>query len=156
MPLRRLVRGVLRRVAGPQATPSSSQTAAPPAPRPAPPREEAGAASGASLANIEAGAQEVKERIDAGEPVVVLDVRQPEEVATGIIPGARHIPLPELEARWSEVKECDEVVCVCAAGGRSLQAATFLRERGVFNATSMVGGMSAWQELGGTTTTPVV
>jgi rhodanese-related sulfurtransferase len=106
------------------------------------------------LAQIEAGAQEVKERIDAGEPVVLLDVRQPEEVAAGIIPGALHIPLPELEDRWSEVKDCDEVVCVCAKGGRSLQAATFLRTRGVFNATSLVGGMAAWHELGGTTVTP--
>jgi rhodanese-related sulfurtransferase len=154
MPLRRIVRGVLRRVAGSRSTqPTQAEVRPAPAPRSSPAREE-GSASGANLANIEAGAQEVKERIDAGEPVVVLDVRQPEEVAAGIIAGARHIPLPELEARWGEVKDCDEVVCVCAAGGRSLQAAGFLRERGVFNATSMVGGMGAWLELGGTTVAP--
>lgn len=111
-------------------------------------------ADGASLATIEAGIQEVKERVEAGEPVLLLDVRQPEETSTGVIPGAVLIPLPELEARWKEVEDANEIICYCAKGGRSLKAATFLREKGLFNATSLQGGMTRWRELGGETVAP--
>lgn len=123
-----------------------------PAPRAAPPAGTTSADAmleGEDMATIDAGCQEVKERIDCGEPVVLLDVRQPEETAQGVIPGAICIPLPELEARWHEVKDCDEVVCYCAAGGRSLKAATFLRNNGVFNATSLEGGIGEWMRIGG-------
>jgi rhodanese-related sulfurtransferase len=103
----------------------------------------------ASLANLECGVQEVRERLGAGEPVLLLDVREPYETAGGIIPGAKVIPLGKLPGRWEELKEANEVVCYCAAGMRSLQAAAFLRERGILNATSMEGGISAWMESGG-------
>ena len=133
-----------------------SAPAAPAAPvaRPAAPKVAEPVAEAESLARIEAGAQEVKERIDAGEPVVLLDVREPFETAGGIIPGARTIPLGQLPARWQELKDCNEVVCYCAIGARSLQAAHFLREQGLFNATSMDGGISAWMELGGAVVRP--
>ncbi len=111
-------------------------------------------ADGEALATLEAGAQEVKERIDAGEPVVLLDVREPHETAGGIIPGARIIPLGQLQARWEELKDCNEVVCYCAIGARSYAAAGFLREKGLFNATSMDGGISAWMDLGGKVAPP--
>ena len=107
-----------------------------------------------ALSTIEAGAQEVKERLDAGEPVTMLDVREPSETAGGIIPGAIRIPLGQLQARWEEVKDANEIVCYCAVGARSLQAAHFLREKGIFNATSLDGGMSAWMELGGKVVRP--
>ena len=96
--------------------------------------------------NIECGAQELKERLDAGT-VTVLDVREPHETAGGVIPGRD--PLGQLERRWVEVKDADEVV-YCAPGARSLQAAGFLRTQ-VSNATSMDGGIYAWTEIGGET-----
>jgi len=102
-----------------------------------------------ALSMIECSAQEIKERLDAGEPVTVLDVREPSETAGGIIPGALLIPLGQLRARWEEVKDANEIVCYCAAGARSLQAAHFLREKGLFNATSLDGGISGWMEIGG-------
>ncbi|MDP2304416.1 MAG: rhodanese-like domain-containing protein [Pseudomonadota bacterium] len=102
-----------------------------------------------ALSTIECSAQEIKERLDAGEPVTVLDVREPSETAGGIIPGALLIPLGQLRSRWEEVKDANEIVCYCAAGARSLQAAHFLREKGLFNATSLDGGISAWMEIGG-------
>lgn len=110
------------------------------------PEDEAAAAL---LANLEAGAQEVKERMDAGEPVLLLDVREPFETAGGIIPGAVLVPLGQLPARWQELAGANEIVCYCAAGVRSVQAATLLREKGLFNATSLVGGISEWMQLGG-------
>jgi len=109
------------------------------------------AAKGPDMANIECGPQELKERLDAGEQVTVLDVREPHETSGGIIPGAVLIPLGQLEQRWSEVKDANEVVVYCALGARSLQAAGFLREQGVFNATSMDGGLVGWTDIGGKT-----
>ena len=81
--------------------------------------------------------------------VVLLDVREPEETVHGVIPGARQIPLGQLEARWAELKNCDEIVCYCAHGMRSIAAAEILRQHGLFNATSLEGGVAAWQALGG-------
>jgi rhodanese-related sulfurtransferase len=109
---------------------------------------------GANLSNIEAGIQEVKERVDAGEPVVMLDVRNADETAQGVVTGAILIPLPELEARWEELKDCNEIVCYCARGGRSLEAAKLLRQKGLFNATSLEGGVAAWSEMGGKLVAP--
>ena len=126
----------------PAAPPLSKQFDPAPAPRPEP---------SVDLSNIECGAQELKERLDAGETVTVLDVREPHETAGGIIPGAVVIPLGQLERRWVEVKDADEVVVYCALGARSLQAAGFLRTQGVFNATSGDGGIYAWTESGGET-----
>mgnify|MGYP003950652969 CR=1 FL=1 len=116
-------------------------------------RPESGPASEPAndLSNIECGAQELKERLDAGEPVTVLDVREPHETKGGVIPGAVVIPLGQLESDWEQVKDADEVVVYCALGARSLQAAAFLRTKGVFNATSMEGGIFAWAEAGGET-----
>ena len=68
-----------------------------------------------------------------------------------VIPGAILIPLGQLETEWVQVKDANEVVAYCALGARSLQAAAFLRSKGVFNATSMDGGIIAWTNAGGTT-----
>ena len=122
--------------------------AGPPTQRPVP---EAPVDEGPDLSNIECGAQELKERLDAGESVTVLDVREPHETAGGIIPGAVSIPLGQLEERWEQIKDANEVVVYCALGARSLQAAGFLRSKGVFNATSMDGGLVAWTDIGGQT-----
>ena len=139
---RRIARRVLNKLGGSESDATSRNTVGD-APPPPPPLEAT------SVATIEAGAQEIKERLDAGEPVVLLDVRQPEETAAGIIAGARHIPLPELRSRWEELADCNEIVCYCARGGRSLQAAQLLREKGLFNATSLEGGVAQWAAIGG-------
>jgi len=146
-----------RPAASPEATPTPApssaaapaQPAAPAAtaPRAAPPAPRGAAAE--QLATIEASAQEVKERLDAGETVVLLDVRENFETAAGVIPGARLIPLAQLAHRWTEVADVDEVVCYCASGVRSLEAAQLLRRNGVFNATSLVGGVGEWVRVGG-------
>ncbi|GDX78678.1 hypothetical protein LBMAG42_04890 [Deltaproteobacteria bacterium] len=140
------------------ATPVNSPVAPLPPPQMRPGRapvavtagEEGPVADADALANLEAGVQEIKERVEAGEPVVLLDVREPHETAHGVIAGARLIPLGQLEARWKELANCDEIVCYCAHGMRSLSAAELLRKKGLFNATSLEGGVAAWQALGGT------
>ena len=143
--MRRAAKRVLKKVMG-ETTPPAEPATRPPPVRDTPPPPD--------MSNIECGAQELKERLDAGESVRILDVRQPHETAGGIIEGALCIPLGELERRWDELKNADEVVCYCALGARSLQAAGFLRSKGVDNATSMDGGVLAWQEAGGALVQP--
>ncbi len=144
--MRRAAKRVLNKVMGEARPPAEPATRPPPVSAPTPPPPD--------MSNIECGAQELKERLDAGETVRILDVRQPHETAGGVIEGALCIPLGDLERRWEELKDADEVVCYCALGARSLQAAGFLRSRGVDNATSMDGGVVAWQNAGGTLVTP--
>jgi len=139
--MRRAAKRVLKKVMG--------ETKPPAEPATRPPVARQAAAPPPDMSNIECGAQELKERLDAGESVRILDVRQPNETAGGIIEGALLIPLGELEGRWEELANADEVVCYCALGARSLQAAGFLRSKGVDNATSMDGGVHAWMEAGG-------
>lgn len=138
--LRSVARKILNRL-----KPAPAPKVVVPTPDPGPSEEELAE----SLATMECGVQEVRERIEAGEPVLLLDVRESFETSGGIIPGATIIPLGKLPARWEELKSANEVVCYCAVGMRSLQAAMFLRERGIINATSMVGGISAWMDAGG-------
>ena len=101
------------------------------------------------VANIECGGQELYERITAGEEICVVDVRTDGEVAGGIIPGAKHIALHELDGRWQELQGEDEVVLYCAAGMRSFNGALLLRQKGILNATSLAGGLPAWTGAGG-------
>jgi rhodanese-related sulfurtransferase len=157
--LRNLARKVVDRVVGGPTVPGPREAS--PVPRtPTPERgtpETTAAepvADAEALATIEAGAQEVRERLEAGEPVTLLDVREPAEIAAGIIPGARCIPLGQLRERWRELERCDEIVCYCAMGGRSLAAAELLRANGLFNATSLEGGIAAWRAIGGAVAAP--
>lgn len=79
--------------------------------------------------------------VDAG--AVVLDVREAAEVATGMIPGARHTPLGEVLARPHEFAADDRIVVVCQAGMRAARAAAALRAAGA-DAVVLAGGMDAW------------
>jgi rhodanese-related sulfurtransferase len=133
----------------------STSAHASPAPNPAPiEEEEEEDYAGDQFAQMECGAQELKERLEAGEDVVLVDVRENHEVKSGLLPDAVHIPMGQLPARWEELTEANEVVCYCAAGVRSYDTAAFLRTKGLFNATSLEGGISAWRAIGGETPLP--
>lgn len=88
---------------------------------------------------------------DAG--AFVLDVRQPEEWASGHIPDATLIPLGELATRIAEVPSDRQVVVVCRSGNRSAQARDILLDAGHPSVTSMAGGMNDWTSAGYPTTT---
>ncbi|PPA70940.1 rhodanese-like domain-containing protein [Jeotgalibacillus proteolyticus] len=77
-------------------------------------------------------------------PILILDVREAEEVAQGKIPGAIHIPLGLLEYRLNELHKDKEYTVVCRSGGRSGRAVQLLESRG-YNAVNMNGGMMAWE-----------
>ena len=89
---------------------------------------------------------DVKARLDAGEPVYLLDVRQPEEYVIAHLPGSHLIPLGELTHRAGEVDPPAGVTVVvyCHHGVRSLSGAAILRQFGFENVASMAGGIDAW------------
>ncbi|WP_217592304.1 rhodanese-like domain-containing protein [Cohnella sp. GbtcB17] len=91
--------------------------------------------------------EQLKARLDAGEKLHLIDVREDEEVAAGMIPGAKHIRLGTLPDRLSEIPKDEEVIFICRSGGRSGRACEYLSELGYGNTVNMIGGMLAWNEL---------
>jgi rhodanese-related sulfurtransferase len=80
-----------------------------------------------------------------GTGFVVLDVREPWEVATAHIEGSVHIPMGELAARAHQELDAEQhVIVVCHHGVRSLNVTHWLRQQGFKQVQSMRGGISAW------------
>jgi rhodanese-related sulfurtransferase len=77
----------------------------------------------------------------------VLDVRNPDEYEAGHVPGAKLIPLGELNARQDEIPDADPIYVICASGGRSLVAAKAMVGAG-YAAVSVAGGTKGWIEQG--------
>ena len=88
----------------------------------------------------------LKERIAAGEDLVLIDVRQPEEHAEVHIPDSMLIPLGELPARLDDLEPYRdrEVIVYCRSGNRSGQACMFLSMQGFTNLVNLEGGMLQW------------
>ncbi len=77
---------------------------------------------------------------------VLIDVRETFEYAEGRIPGTKNIPLASLAEHLQDVP--DNVVLICAGGGRSGQAAQFLSEQGYKQVANLMGGTFGWQSQG--------
>jgi rhodanese-related sulfurtransferase len=88
---------------------------------------------------------ELAERREAGQ--VVLDVRNPDEYEEAHVPGVMLIPLGELVERVDEVPTGGPLPVICRSGGRSMQAAEYLRGQGI-DAVNVVGGTLAWIDAG--------
>ncbi len=90
--------------------------------------------------------EQLKRRIDSGEAVYVLDVRNPNEYQICRIPGSTLLPLPDLPLRFRDVPTDREVVVHCKSGKRSAQAIEFLRQQGYTNLRNLTGGILAWAD----------
>jgi molybdopterin/thiamine biosynthesis adenylyltransferase/rhodanese-related sulfurtransferase len=90
--------------------------------------------------------EELKRRLDSGEKLFVLDVRNPEEYQICRIPGSTLIPLPQLPQRFQELDKDREIVIHCKSGMRSLKAQQFLRGQGFENTRNLKGGILAWAD----------
>ena len=88
--------------------------------------------------------RDLKARIDAGQPPVILDVREPSEAAICSLPGARLIPLGELPRRLGELDRGCEIVVHCKSGMRSAQAVALLHQKGFSRASNLTGGILQW------------
>ncbi len=91
----------------------------------------------------EISAPDVAARLGTDDEPFILDVREPDEVAEWAIPGAVNIPAGELAQRADEIPRDEQIVVVCASGGRSAQATGALTRAG-WDAFDLVGGMAAW------------
>lgn len=96
---------------------------------------------------IEVTPVEVKRRIDAGEKLYLIDVREPYEHQQANIKGAELIPMRTVPANLQHIEGLSDeapIIVFCHHGVRSLQVANWLREHGVENCQSMSGGIDRW------------
>jgi len=92
----------------------------------------------------EIGPAELKARLERGDGVMIVDVREGEEVAIARFPGARHIPMGDIPSRLAELDPDRETVIVCHHGIRSAQVAMYLARMGFERVLNLSGGIDAW------------
>jgi rhodanese-related sulfurtransferase len=88
--------------------------------------------------------REVKQRLDRGEKIMLVDVREPHEYACCRIEGAVLIPMGTIPANLQKLDTDEDVICFCHHGMRSMDVANWLRAQGVRSAKSMAGGIDRW------------
>lgn len=88
--------------------------------------------------------EELKTRLDRGESLVLLDVRQDWETKLCRLDGALHIPIEEIEYRTEELDPGDEIVVFCHQGIRSAAVSEYLRQLGFSKAKNLAGGLDLW------------
>ncbi len=96
----------------------------------------------------EISAQQLKDRLDRGESVTIIDVREPHEwqIANLEHYGARLIPLGQVAARLNEISPDDDIVVQCKMGGRSAKAYDILKQAGYKQIKNLKGGITAWAD----------
>jgi molybdopterin/thiamine biosynthesis adenylyltransferase/rhodanese-related sulfurtransferase len=94
--------------------------------------------------------QALNQRLEAGEALTLIDIRERDEFAQGHLPGAVFIPRGFLELQVEQVQydRSQPVVLYCAGGVRSVLAARNLKEMGYEHAASLIGGFNAWKNAG--------
>ena len=95
--------------------------------------------------DYEIPATELKARLDATEPLIILDVREPWEYATAHVEGSKHMPMSDVPSRaHQELDPEQHIVVICHHGVRSLKVAYWLRQQGFEKAQSLQGGIDHW------------
>jgi adenylyltransferase/sulfurtransferase len=89
--------------------------------------------------------KELKQRIDAGEEVYILDVREPFEYQIANI-GGKLIPQNDVPQRLAEIDREREIIVQCKSGGRSQKIAEFLKQSGYPRVINLAGGILAWSD----------
>ena len=100
--------------------------------------------TGATMDEWETTPVDVKRRMDAGEDLLILDVREPNEYQINRIEGSTLIPLGELPRRYQELDRNREIIAQCKMGGRSAKAVDFLRSVGFTKVKNLRGGILEW------------
>lgn len=98
---------------------------------------------------MEVEADQLRRWVDEGREVAFLDIRERYEVASGYVEGAALIPMNSVPERLDELPTDRTLIVYCAAGVRSFGVAHYLREQGIEDAWSLVGGIGAWLQQGG-------
>jgi rhodanese-related sulfurtransferase len=89
-------------------------------------------------------AEELHRRLQKGDEVFILDVRNPEEYQICKIAGSTLLPLPALPQRFGELDRNREIVVHCKSGMRSAKAIQFLRQQGFTKLINLKGGIISW------------
>jgi rhodanese-related sulfurtransferase len=87
---------------------------------------------------------EVRQLLDEGKPIVILDVREPQEVALVRIAGSVHIPMNDVPGRLHELDPDADIVVYCHHGMRSANVCGFLQQRDFHSVANLAGGIDAW------------
>jgi rhodanese-related sulfurtransferase len=87
--------------------------------------------------------EELKKKLEAGEKLELVDVREDFEVAQGKIPGAKHIPMNEIPANLDYFDKNKEYIFICRSSGRSGNVCLYLQDQG-YKVRNMIGGMLEW------------
>jgi len=90
--------------------------------------------------------QELKQKLDQGEKLVLIDVREPWEYNIAKISGAQLIPLGTLASEYKKLDPTAEIVMHCHMGMRSMDATQFLIQQGFKNVKNLTGGINAWSQ----------
>jgi sulfur-carrier protein adenylyltransferase/sulfurtransferase len=104
-----------------------------------------GEEKGAETTLADMTVEELKRRLDAGDNIFLLDVREPHEYQIASL-GGHLIPLNDLPKRVAELDANREIVVHCKMGGRSAKAVDFLRQSGFGNVHNLAGGITAWSD----------
>ena len=88
--------------------------------------------------------QELKQKLDRGERLTLIDVREPWEYNIAKIEGAQLIPLGSLGTEYKKLDPNAEIVILCHMGMRSMDATQFLLQQGYTNVKNLTGGINAW------------
>lgn len=96
------------------------------------------------MSEIEILPAELKKRLDAGEKLTIVDVREPWEHQICSIAGAKLIPMNTIPANVNALDGGEEIICYCHHGARSLNVAAWLRQQGIEGARSLNGGIDRW------------
>lgn len=97
---------------------------------------------------MEISATELKERLDRGDDLVLLDIRKPFELSIASLENVVHIPEEEIGGRLDELRGFGEkdVVVYCRTGRRSTELVAFLEQQGFKHVYNLTGGLHAWSD----------
>ena len=90
---------------------------------------------------------EVKRRMSKGEKPLILDVREPWEIAAASIAGTLNIPMGDIPSRMAELDRNRETIVMCHHGVRSAQVAMYLARSGFAFVLNLSGGIDGWSEI---------
>lgn len=87
--------------------------------------------------------EELQKKLENGEKLELVDVREDEEVAAGMVPGAKHIRMGDIPANLDYFDKDKEYIFICRSSRRSENVCYYLQDQG-YKVRNMVGGMLAW------------
>lgn len=95
---------------------------------------------------LEIDVLEARRLLQAGA-AVLLDVREPHEIALAQVAGSTFVPMRQIPAKFADLPADRHLLVFCHTGGRSLRVTQFLRAQGLARVSNVAGGIDAWSEL---------